>query len=130
MKTKSHILLLLFAVLILSTPVIADIFDDIALAVKNGNHREVAKYFSARVELKIGDVEDIYSKAQAEIILKDFFMRNQPINFTIKHKGASAKGLPYIIGDLQTMNGNFRAYFVFKQEGNSLFIQELHFDKE
>jgi hypothetical protein len=54
----------------------ADIFDDIALALKTGNSKELAKYFRPRVELKVGSNEDIYSKAQAEMILKDFFEKN------------------------------------------------------
>ena len=130
MKSRYLILILaLTGVLVVGT-LFADIYDDIANAVKSGSSKELARHFSSRVELKIGSNENIYSKAQAEMILNDFFEKNQPVNFNIKHKGASAKGLPYIIGDLQTSNGNYRAYFLFKQEGSSLFIQELHFDKE
>lgn len=109
---------------------INDVFDDIALAIKSGNCKEVAKYFNSRVELKINNKEDIYSKTQAEMILKEFFSNNPPVNFTIRHKGASAKGLPYIIGDLETTNGHFRTYFLFKEIGGDLFIQELQFEKE
>jgi hypothetical protein len=130
MNSKKPILLLLMIGIMLTIQLKADNYDDIALAVKNGNYREVARYFNVRVELKIGAAEDIYSKSQAEIILRDFFAKNPAINFTIKHKGASAKGLPYIIGDYQSSTGNFRTYFLFKQEGNTLFIQELHFERE
>lgn len=130
MNSNRPIILLMIFGILLSVPVKADIYDDIALAVKNGNYKEVAKYFNVRVELKIGDAEDIYSKSQAEIILRDFFTKNPAVNFTIKHKGASAKGLPYIIGDYQSTTGNFRTYFLFKQEGTTLYIQELHFDRE
>jgi hypothetical protein len=130
MNSNRPILFLMMIGILLSIPAKADIYDDIALAVKNGNYKEVARYFNVRVELKIGETEDIYSKSQAEIILRDFFTKNPSINFTIKHKGASAKGLPYIIGDYQASTGNFRTYFLFKQEGNTLFIQELHFDRE
>jgi hypothetical protein len=130
MNSNRHIFLLMIIGILYSVSVKADIYDDIALAVKNGNYKEVAKYFNVRVELKISDAEDIYSKSQAEIMLRDFFAKNPAVNFTIKHKGASAKGLPYIIGDYQSTTGNFRTYFLFKQEGNTLFIQELHFDRE
>lgn len=116
--------------ILLSIPVKADIYDDIALAVKNGNYKEVARFFNVRVELKIGEDENICSKSQAEIILRDFFTKNPAINFTIKHKGSSTKDMSYIIGDYQSTTGNFRTYFLFKQEGSTLYIQELHFDKE
>ena len=130
MNSNRPILLLMIIGILLSIPAKADIYDDIALAVKNGNYKEVAKYFNVRVELKIGDEENICSKTQAEIILRDFFSKNQSINFTIKHKGASAKDMSYIIGDYQSSTGNFRTYFLFKQEGTTLYIQELHFDRE
>jgi len=130
MNSKRLILLIMMIGILLSTQVKADIYDDIALAVKNGNYKEVAKFFNVRVELKIGEAENIYSKSQAEIMLRDFFTKNPSINFTIKHKGASAKDLSYIIGDYQSSTGNFRTYFLFKQEGTTLFIQELHFDRE
>ena len=108
----------------------ADIFDDIAIAIKAGNSKEISRYFSERVEMKVGDNEDIYSKAQAEMILKDFFDKNSPVNFVIKHKGASQKGLSYVIGMLQTSTGSYRAMIRFKQVGNQLLIQELRFEKE
>ena len=130
MNSNRPIFFFMIIGILLSIPAKADIYDDIALAVKNGNYKEVAKYFNVRVELKIDEAEDIYSKSQAEIILRDFFSKNSAVNFTIKNKGESAKGLPYIIGDYQSSNGNFRTYFLFKQESANLFIQELHFDKE
>ncbi|HRU69244.1 MAG TPA: DUF4783 domain-containing protein, partial [Bacteroidia bacterium] len=85
---------LIIPFLILSTIsiiVLADIFDEIALAIKSGNSREIAKYFSARVELKINNTENIYSKAQAELLLRDFFNENPPVSFVIKHKSSSSK---------------------------------------
>lgn len=130
MNSKHPILILMIFGILLSIPVKADIYDDIALAVKNGNYKEVARFFNVRVELKIGEDENICSKSQAEIILRDFFTKNPAINFTIKHKGSSTKDMSYIIGDYQSTTGNFRTYFLFKQEGSTLYIQELHFDKE
>jgi hypothetical protein len=108
----------------------ADVIDDIAVAIKAGNSREIARYFSERVEMKVGDNEDLYSKTQAEMILKDFFDKNSPVNFTIKHKGSSQKGLSYVIGVLQTSSGSFRTLIRFKQSGNQLLIQELRFERE
>lgn len=109
---------------------VADIFDEIALAIKSGNSREIAKYFGARVELKINNTENIYSKAQAELLLRDFFEKNPPVSFVIKHKSSSSKGLQYVIGYLQTTTGKFRTYILCKEIENEIFIQELQFEKE
>lgn len=133
MGSRKNILIIVFTVLVTAfgcNLTRADIFDDIAIAIKAGNSKEIAKYFSERVEMKVGDNEDIYSKAQGEMILKDFFEKNPPVNFVIKHKGASQKGLSYVIGELYTNTGTYRAMIRFKQVGNQLFIQELRFEKE
>ncbi|HPD66172.1 MAG TPA: DUF4783 domain-containing protein [Bacteroidia bacterium] len=124
---------LIIPFLILSTIsiiVLADIFDEIALAIKSGNSREIAKYFSARVELKINNTENIYSKAQAELLLRDFFNENPPVSFVIKHKSSSSKGLQYVIGYLQATTGKFRTYILCKDIDNVTYIQELQFEKE
>jgi len=130
MRVKGINILLISILLGISFYLIADIFDDIALAIKSGNYREVSKYFGTRVELKINSTEDIYSKTQAELILRDFFENNPPVNFSIKHKSASTKGLQYIIGYLQSTTGKFRTYILFKEIEGKLYIQELQFEKE
>jgi hypothetical protein len=123
----------LFLLLLVFFPAIithADNFDEITAAIKAGNYKGVAKFFSERVELRIEDKQDVYSKTQAELILKDFFQNNPPENFIVKHRGASAKGSQYVIGSLYTENGPFRTYFLFTEIDGRLFIQELHFEKD
>ncbi len=107
-----------------------DIFEEIAFAVKSGDSKALSKYFSSMVEITINNEENIYSNKQAEQVLKSFFTKNQPQNFTIRHKGSSAKGLPYIIGDFQSSTGHFRTYILFKEINGKQYIQEMQFDKE
>src|ERR1051325_63015 len=82
-----------------------EITEDIASAIRAGNTKEISKYFSDNVDLKIGDKEDFYSKAQAELILKNFFSKHSPKSFAISHKGASKSGGQYAIGNLETSSG-------------------------
>ena len=108
-----------------------DIYDDISNAIKSGNSNAIANYFSSTVDLTILSVEDVYSKAQAEIILKDFFSKNTPKSFSILHKGTSKEGAMYGIGSLITEQGkSYRCYFYLKQNDRKFFIQELRFEKE
>lgn len=73
----------------------------------------------------------MYSKAQAEMVLKDFFSKNSPKSFTIIHRGVSKEGARYAIGTLTTTQGqNIRTYFFFKESGGMAYIQELRFEKE
>jgi hypothetical protein len=110
---------------------IFDISDEVAASVKTGNAASVAKYFSANVDLKILDKEDVYSKAQAELILKDFFSKNPIKSFEVIHKGTSKNGDQFAIGTYESASGKkFRTYFLFKKEGAGLAIQQLRFEAQ
>ena len=64
----------------------ADIADELAVKFRQGNSKEIAKSFATSIELIIIDQEDVYNKAQAEQILKDFFLKNPPNKTSIIHK--------------------------------------------
>lgn len=110
---------------------IADIYAEISTAIRSGNSKQLAAYFNTNVDLAILSQEEVYSKAQAEMILKDFFSKNTPKSFTIMHKGTSKEGAMYGIGKLTTTAGiNYRIYFFIKQTSGKNYIQELRFEKE
>lgn len=68
-------------------------------AFKAGNAAKIAKYFSDNVDLSIDGKEDLYSKSQAEQILKTFFASHASKDFKIVHKGTSGQS-EYFIGEL------------------------------
>lgn len=120
--------------LIASLPVFAfpgDIYDEIAAAIRTGNAKEVSNYFSSNIDMTILTQESMYSKAQAEIVLKDFFAKNPPKSFVLIHKGTSKEGSMYAIGNMESSSGStFRTYFFIKQVSGKNLIQELRFEKE
>ena len=128
---KNLILFLIIAPLSLfSASTILDPYEDIANAIRSGDARSVSRYFSSSVDLTLIAQGDVYSKAQAEQILKDYFNKNTPRSFTIIHRGEAKDGSKYAIGSLVTSNGNYRVYYYFKVVAGSVNIQELRFMKE
>ncbi len=113
-----------------TTAIFADTAQDINNALRSGNFKAISTLFYASVELNLPGNEGLYSKAQAELILKDFFQKNSPKNFTAKHGGESKDGAKFNIGNLETSSGNFRTYFFLKKEGDALLIKELRIEKE
>jgi hypothetical protein len=108
-----------------------DVYSDIADAIRSGDARSVSRYFNTTVDLTILNQEEVYSKAQAEQVLRDFFSRNPPKSFNLIHKGVSKEGAKYAIGNMITQqNVQFRTYFFVKQTNNGEFIQELRFEKQ
>lgn len=70
-------------------------------AFKSGNSSKIASHFSENVDLSIDGKEDLYSKSQAEQILKTFFTAHKPNDFKIIHKGKSGQS-EYFIGELSS----------------------------
>ena len=87
-------LLLFIALGLMCTGVIAGgVLEDIATALKTGNSKSLALHFGSTVDMTILEKEDVYSKAQAEIILKQFFAKHQPKSFKIMHQFAIGRAL-------------------------------------
>ena len=100
--------------------------DGVISALRSGNASGLAKYFDDNVELSLPVKSDSYSKAQALVILKDFFANNGVKNFELKNKGDSPGG-NYCIGTLQTKSGNFRAHVFMKTKGGKDVLKEIRF---
>ena len=121
----------LLAILLAPGIVIAgDILDNIAFTLKTGNASELSKFFDTNIEITILDEEDVYSRAQAEVLIKNFFAKNPPTSFELMHQGSSKEGSKYGIGNLVTAKTTFRTYIYIKQKGKDYFIQELRFEEE
>lgn len=129
MKTKY---ILIVTMLALSVAVYAaDVFDQVGAAIRSGDARMIARFINTNVDLTIVNQEDVFSKAQAEMVLKDFFAKNTPRSYTIIHQGVSKEGAKYAIGTLITVQGQtYRTYFFVKEVNGASYIQELRFEKE
>lgn len=104
---------------------------DITRAISTGDADALSQYFDQTVEVAVLDQEDVYDKAQAVSIVKDFFAKNQPKGFSQVHQGTS-KGADsqYCIGNMTTATGTYRVYIYMKVTGGKYLIQELRFDKQ
>jgi hypothetical protein len=106
-----------------------DITEEIAAAIKSGNSKAIAAYFTDNVDLKVLAQEDVYSKAQAELIVKDFFTKHPVKTFSIAHK-STKNDSQFAIGTLETTNGKYRVYFLLKKTGEKLQIQQFRIEPE
>ncbi len=126
---KISSLLALF--LIIGSSFAMDVYDEISLSIRSGDAKQLSSFFGPTIDLTIINKEDVYSKAQAEQVIKDFFSKNTPKSFTIIHKGASPEGTQYAIGSLVATNGKtFRTSFYIKSSNGKNILQELRFESE
>lgn len=102
--------------------------ENIAAAIKLGNSKELAKYFAPNVELVIGEKSGTYSKAQAEMMVKDFFAKNPVKDYKVMHQGNSQDNSLYTIGDLTAATKSYRTYYLLRKSGDSYTIHQLRFE--
>lgn len=103
--------------------------DKAVKAFQTGNSKELAALFADNLDVVIEDVNDIYSREQAEQIVKKFFEKNSPKAFKINNSGTTPLGLIYRIGELETANGKFKAEFKLKKVGENNVISQLEIEK-
>ncbi|HEX8514700.1 MAG TPA: DUF4783 domain-containing protein [Bacteroidia bacterium] len=128
MKTKAVIAVFIFAISSFAFKI--DVIDDIASAIRSGNPKNISRYFIENIDLKVIQQEDVYSKQQAEMILKDFFSKHAVKSFTVAHKSEPKNGSQYVVGTLETSNGKFRTYFLVKPSGTQTLIQQFRIETE
>ena len=123
----------IFTSLIFSTVLLLSSFstaqsgiDEVIGALRSGNTNQLSAYFDDNVELTLPDKSDSYSKAQAQLIVKDFFGNNGVKGFELKHKGDSPGG-HFCIGTLQTNAGNFRTNVFMKTKNGQEVVKEIRF---
>lgn len=104
--------------------------DDITGAIRVGNAGELSRYLDNRVDISLPDKSDTYSKIQAEMIIRDFFSTNGVQDFLVKHKGTNGSGSEFLVGVLQTHNGDYRTTLFIKQKGDRQVLQELRFQAQ
>lgn len=125
---KTGIYTLLISSFLLTTSFVADQsgIDGVIGALRAGNANELSKYLDENVELTMPVKSNSYSKAQAQVILRDFFTNNGVKGFELKHKGDSPGG-QYCIGTLNTKSGQYRAHVFMKARGNKDVVKEIRF---
>jgi len=107
----------------------SEIPENIIASFNSGDASELSKYFNETIELTFLEKEDIYSKTQAEIILRDFFTKNPPQQFVILHEGGKESS-KYAIGKYTSKSKTYRITFLLKTINSKVFIHQLRIENE
>jgi hypothetical protein len=108
-----------------------DALSNVKSAIKVGSSKDLARNFSSVVEITLdGGEATNYSSTQAEFVMKNFFGKNPPQDFSYSHQGASDKGQRYAIGTYSSKNGNYTVLVRMKESGGKFLIQSMNFIKD
>jgi hypothetical protein len=102
--------------------------DAISEAIKSGDPQKIAVYFMPSVDLTVETAEGVYSKDQAEMIIRRFFEDHIPKGFALKHQGKSKLDDYYYIGTLTTQKGEYRLTFFLKKSEESFRIKQMRIE--
>jgi hypothetical protein len=130
-KWNIHIVVLISLGLLFvsNNRVYGDILENINQAFRSGNCNDLKRWFSDKTELMIEHQEQVCDKQQAQQIIKNFFSKHPPVQFSIKHQGGKGE-YKYYIGTMKTKNENYRIYFLIGKEKNKSYIQQVRIKKE
>lgn len=106
------------------------IINNVQEALKSSSSRELSKYLSNRVEIKLDNEKKDYSASQAEIVLKQFFQKHPATETEFIHEGNSAGGIIYAIGSYTSGNQKYRVVVRAKKEKDEYKIYRLEFTEE
>jgi len=106
-----------------------DVTDDIGNAFRSGDAATLAKHFGKSIELVLLNKDEVLSKEQAQTIIDRFFKKNKPSGFIFKHKGGP-EDARFVVGNLVTVTGNYRIYFLLKKQNDKSLIHLLRIEKE
>ncbi|PIQ49594.1 MAG: hypothetical protein COW03_04375 [Cytophagales bacterium CG12_big_fil_rev_8_21_14_0_65_40_12] len=106
------------------------IINNVQEALKSSSSRELAKYLSDRVEIKLENEKKDYSANQAEIVLKQFFQQHPASETEFIHEGNSAGGIIYAIGSYTSGNQKYRVVVRAKKYEDQYKIYRLEFTED
>lgn len=98
--------------------------EEITESLKKGDAKGLSKYFNTNIEMAILNKEGIYSKSQAEQVLKNFFDKYPAKKFQFIHTGG-IEGSNYAIGEYESNNAKFRITIYLKNNNKNSLIHQL-----
>ncbi|MFD2514066.1 DUF4783 domain-containing protein [Pontibacter locisalis] len=108
-----------------------DVMGGVKSAIKVGSSKDLARNFNSVVEITLdGGEATNYSSTQAEFVMKNFFSKNPPVDFSYSHQGASDKGQRYAIGTYTSKAGTYTVLVRMKESGGKYLIQSMNFIKD
>lgn len=100
-------------------------FTALERAFAEGDSKKICAYVDNKILLEINKSESVYSKSQAEIILKDFFDKNKPKSYKVNSK-STTKGNYAMIGTMNTeADKNYRISIKLREDGNVFVLDKI-----
>ncbi|MDB5013272.1 MAG: hypothetical protein JWQ25_1474 [Daejeonella sp.] len=102
-----------------------DIIENVTQSFRSENTQDLSKFLASTVELSILSDQDVYSKAQTEVILKDFITKHHITSVKTLHRLDSNPNYRFGVILMNTESGKFRVSFSMKSTSGKFLITEI-----
>jgi len=110
--------MLFLSLLLPAQPNSKTIVDEVTNWISQSDIQSLTNQFDANLQMNILEKENFHSKAQASILVKDFFKTHPVSGFSVQHKGGGDANL-FMIGKLLSGSEEFRVSIHFRKVGGS-----------
>lgn len=107
----------------------SDFSTEVVNAIQEGDSESLSNSFYGNVEIVMPSKTGVYSRKQAEMVMKDFFNKYPVDSFKIIHKG-NKENASFAIGNYDSSTNHFRFTFLTKAQGSTLLIHQLRIEKQ
>jgi hypothetical protein len=105
--------------------------EDMVNAIRTNRVEDMVKYFDNFVPITINNNQSMFSHNQAEVVLKDFFEKNNPKDFVVMDNGSPNNTSKFAIGAFTTPSGiKYNVYILMKLKDNTYMLQEIRLNKD
>lgn len=110
----------------------SDVFDSLAKYFGASDAPKISTLFSSTLEMNILSEENVYSKAQAEQILRDFFSKNEPVSIKILHRLNSNPNFKLAVFSMATAEDKFRISISLSSNSETFLVKQIRieYDKQ
>jgi hypothetical protein len=99
------------------------------MAVKNADAEKLSNSFNEQIEIILPNKTGIYSRKQAEMVIKDFFNQHSVVEFQLIHQGKKDNA-SYAIANYHASSGRFRITFLTKNKSGKIYIHQIRIERQ
>ena len=120
---------LLFLFLIFVVPTQKEINETINSCIQKGKSKELSHYFDEKIELKVIDKENLFSKSQAEKIVEEFFRQFPPDEFVELKNNTAKQAKQFVSGIYKSGKFRYKISYLIKKVNDNFLITQLRIEK-
>ena len=108
---------------------LGSISEELKTYLREGNAKNIAKYFGSNLTLSILGESGVYTKYQSEIMLGAFFNQHKPKTVKLTQASNTNNGYQYFTFTMATEQANYRVFIKIGAGSNNQSVEELRIDK-